>query len=47
MAPGMEAPFYWNFLALTLFAIMLVMVRMKQESFSREIDKLRRMAHAF
>ena len=33
-------------LALACFAAILVMVRMRQESFAREIDTLRRMAHA-
>ena len=46
MAPGMEAPIYWNLLALACFSAILVMVRMRQESFAREIDTLRRMAHA-
>jgi len=46
MAPGMEAPIYWNLLALACFSVILVMVRMRQESFAREIDTLRRMAHA-
>jgi heme exporter protein C len=46
MAAGMEAPIYWNLLALACFSIILVMVRMRQESFAREIDTLRRMAHA-
>jgi heme exporter protein C len=47
MAPGMESPLYWNLLALTLLAVMLVMIRMRQEAVGREIDTLRRMAHAF
>src|SRR5579862_1063052 len=46
MAPGMEAPIWWNLLALACFSAILVMVRMRQESFAREIDTLRRMAHA-
>ena len=47
MGPGMEAPLYWNLLALALLSVILVMIRMRQESASREIDTLRRMAHAF
>jgi len=46
MAQGMEAPIWWNLLALACFSTILVMVRMRQESFAREIDTLRRMAHA-
>jgi heme exporter protein C len=46
MAAGMEAPIWWNLLALACFSTILVMVRMRQESFAREIDTLRRMAHA-
>jgi heme exporter protein C len=46
MGPGMEAPIYWNFLAFACLAAVLVMVRMRQEEVSREIDSLRRMAHA-
>ena len=47
MAPGMEAPLWWNFLALLMLASALVMIRMRQESMQREIDSLRRYAHAF
>lgn len=46
MSPGMEAPIYWNLLALTCLATAMVMVRMKQEDISREIDSLRRLAHS-
>jgi heme exporter protein C len=46
MAPGMETPIYWNLLALVCLASMMVMVRMRQEDMSREIDSLRRMAHS-
>lgn len=46
MGPGMEAPIYWDFLAFACLATVLVMVRMRQEEVSREIDSLRRMAHA-
>jgi heme exporter protein C len=47
MGPGMEAPIYWNWLAFACFATVLIMVRMRQEQVSREIDSLRREAHAF
>jgi heme exporter protein C len=47
MAPGMEAPLWWNFLALVMLASALVIIRMRQESMQREIDSLRRYAHAF
>ena len=46
MAQGMEAPIYLNLLALVLLASMLVLVRMRQEGMRREIDALRRFAHA-
>jgi heme exporter protein C len=44
--PAMESLLYMNFLALLLFAIALVMIRMRQEQLKREIDGLRREAHA-
>lgn len=47
MAPGMEAPIYWNWLAFMCLAAILIMVRMRQEQLSREIDAVRRMAHAY
>ena len=47
MAAGMEAPIYWNWLALMCLAAILVMVRMRQEDMSRQIDSLRRMAHTY
>jgi heme exporter protein C len=43
----MEAPLWWNLLALVMLASALVMIRMRQESMQREIDSLRRYAHAF
>jgi len=45
--PVLEHPLYWNALAFLCLAIVLVMVRMKQEGYAREIDFLRREAHAF
>jgi heme exporter protein C len=47
MAPGMEAPIWWNLLALLLLSAVLIMIRMRQEAMQREIDSLRRHAHAF
>ncbi|HEX4749948.1 MAG TPA: cytochrome c biogenesis protein [Bryobacteraceae bacterium] len=46
MDPGMEKIFYLNFLALLLVAAALVLIRTRQESTAREIDSLRRLAHA-
>ena len=42
----MEAAIYWNLLALFLFGMMLVLVRLRQEEMRREIDAMRQMAHA-
>jgi heme exporter protein C len=42
----LETPFYWMVLAYTMLGIILVMIRMRQEGISREIDSLRRLAHA-
>jgi heme exporter protein C len=47
MAPGMEAPIWWNFLALIMLATALILIRMRQEAMQREIDSMRRYAHAF
>ena len=46
MDPAMEATLYWNFLAVLLLATVLVLVRMRQEETRRELDGLRREAHA-
>lgn len=46
MAPGMEALAYWNVLALAMFAVVLFVVRLRQEEMQTEIDSLRRYAHA-
>jgi heme exporter protein C len=43
---ALETPFYWMVLAFMLLAVILVMIRMRQESITREIDSLRRLAHA-
>src|SRR5436305_5145566 len=47
MAPGMEAPIWWNLLALLLLSASLILIRMRQEAMQREIDSMRRYAHAF
>ena len=36
----------WNWLALILLAVVFAAVRLRQEESQREIDSLRRMAHA-
>ena len=46
MSPGLEGPIYWNWLALVAIGTIIAMVRMRQEEVAREIDSLRRMAHA-
>ena len=46
MAAGMEAPIYWNALALVCLATAMVLLRWRQEGVRREIDALRRYAHA-
>jgi len=47
MAPGMEAPLWWNLLALLMLSAALILIRMRQEAMQREIDSMRRFAHAF
>lgn len=44
--PVMEHMIYYNLIALLLLGAAIVLVRMRQESLSREIDSLRRMANA-
>lgn len=46
MDPAMEQVLWLNFLAVLLFAVVLVSVRMRQEEMRRELDGLRREAHA-
>jgi heme exporter protein C len=46
MDPAMEAALWWNVLAVILFAVVMVAVRMRQEGLRRELDGLRREAHA-
>lgn len=46
MDPDMERMFYMNLLALLLIAGSLVLIRTRQEATAREIDSLRRLAHA-
>ena len=44
--PAMEHMIYYNLFAILLLAASMVLVRSRQESTSREIDSLRRMANA-
>lgn len=46
MDPAMESVLYWNILAFLLVAGLMAAVRMHQESMRRELDALRREAHA-
>src|SRR5690349_16996801 len=46
MDPAMEQTLLLNFLAVLLFTVVLVAVRMRQEAIQRELDGLRREAHA-
>jgi heme exporter protein C len=47
MAPGMEAPLWWNFLALLMLSTALILIRTRQGTMQLEIDALRREVHAF
>ncbi|HEY1760212.1 MAG TPA: cytochrome c biogenesis protein CcsA [Bryobacteraceae bacterium] len=47
MGPGLEAPIWWNWLALVCLGVVIAMVRMQQGEMSREIDALRRQAHSY
>lgn len=44
--PAMQATLYWNVLAILLVAAVLTIIRMRQETVRRELDGLRREAHA-
>lgn len=44
--PAMENMLYWNTLALLLLGLIFLLVRLRQEEVQREIDALRRYAHA-
>jgi heme exporter protein C len=46
MDPAMEQVLWLNFLAVLLFGAVLMLVRMRQEEMRRELDGLRREAHA-
>src|SRR5947208_15747178 len=46
MDPFMKSTMYWNWPALMLVAAILVMIRFRQEEMRRELDGLRRLAHA-
>ncbi len=47
MDAGYRAMLYGNWLPLLMIAVILVAVRMQQEKRLRELDALRREAHAF
>jgi heme exporter protein C len=44
--PAYYSTFLWNLLAMALLGAVLVMIRLRQEETQREIDSLRRYAHA-
>jgi heme exporter protein C len=46
MDAGMESVLWWNVLAIVLVGAILVLIRMRQENMQRELDGLRREAHA-
>jgi heme exporter protein C len=46
MDPAMKSVLYWNFLAVLLLGVVLLLIRLRQEETQREIDGLRRVAHA-
>jgi heme exporter protein C len=46
MDPAMESVLYINLLAVLLFGVVLVLIRTRQEEMRRELDGLRREAHA-
>jgi heme exporter protein C len=45
--PDWTRHFLWNMLAMGLLAVVMTVVRLRQEEAQREIDALRRTAHAF
>jgi heme exporter protein C len=47
MPAGWQETAYWNLLAMACLGAIMVMVRMRQETVSREIDSLRRLAHSY
>ncbi len=44
--PVMKSMIYWNWLALMLLMVEFVLIRLRQEDMQREVDGLRRLAHA-
>jgi heme exporter protein C len=44
--PSMKSVVYWNWLALLLLMVVFVLLRLRQEEMRRELDGLRRLAHA-
>jgi heme exporter protein C len=45
--PAMEAMIYWNWLAVMLLSLALVLFRLGQEQTQRQVEGLRRQAHAY
>jgi heme exporter protein C len=45
--PAFESAAWWNVLAIGLLAVVLIMMRMRQEETRREVDAMRRVAHSF
>ncbi len=46
MDPAMEGMLFWNFLAYLLLTIPILLLRIRQQQVQREVDALRRRAHA-
>src|SRR5579871_3175586 len=46
MAPGMEAPIWWNLVALLMLSTALILIRTRQQTMQHEVETLRRYAHA-
>jgi heme exporter protein C len=46
LAPEMLSALFWNWMAILLIATALVLVRLKSEQVQREVESLRRFAHA-
>ncbi|HLK17897.1 MAG TPA: cytochrome c biogenesis protein CcsA [Bryobacteraceae bacterium] len=47
MAPGMEAPIWWNLVALLMLSTALILIRTRQQTMQHEVETLRRYAHAY
>jgi hypothetical protein len=47
MSPAYKFMLFFNWIPILLLAVALLLIRMRQEQAAREIDALRRSAHAF